>query len=186
VRLFVGIAIPEEVARRVRAFVDSLRPLAPLRWSQITDLHLTTKFIGDQPPARRAEIDRALGTFRRPRPFPLTVRGIGWFPGVENPRVFWAGIDASTGLAQLAADTERALAPLGVAIEQRPYAPHITLARVPPRAPIGPLREALRSPAATEFGAFTVERFNLYESVRANAVARYDALATFPLSDEAS
>jgi 2'-5' RNA ligase len=181
-RLFVGISIPEEVVARVWARVDRLRPLAALRWSHVADLHVTTKFIGEQPDTRAAEIKRALGSLPRRDPFLVSVRRLGWFPNVDAPRLLWAGADAPMGLAKLAADTEHALAPLGVAIDRRTYSPHVTLARVPTGARLDGLHQAIVALLTTEFGAFTADRFTLYESRPSDSLARYHALATFPFA----
>jgi 2'-5' RNA ligase len=179
-RLFVGISISEDVAVRVCALVHKLRPLAALRWSQVADLHVTTKFIGEQPHTGIPEIERALCALPPRDPFLVSVGRIGWFPNVDAPRVLWAGVDAPTWLAKLSADTERALAPLGVSIERRAYSPHVTLARVPTGATLEGLRQAIVALPSTEFGAFTVDRFTLYESRPSASPVRYSALATFP------
>ena|ERR1700733_1681695 len=181
-RLFVGIAVPEDVALRVQVLVDALAPLAALRWSLVADLHVTTKFIGEQPPARVAEVERALGALPPRAPFPLSVRGTGWFPNADAPRILWAGVDAPSGLHALASDTERTLAPLGVPTERRAYSPHVTLARVPAGARLETLRRALALLPSIEFGTFAVDRFPLYESHPSPNLARYRALATFPFA----
>jgi 2'-5' RNA ligase len=179
-RLFVGISISEDVAVRVSALVDKLRPFAALRWSHVADLHVTTKFIGEQPQTGIPEIERALCALPPRDPFLVSVGRIGWFPNVDAPRVLWAGVDAPMGLAKLAADTERALAPLGVSIERRAYSPHLTLARVPTRARLEGLRQAIVALLSTEFGVFTADRFTLYQSRPCDSPMRYHALATFP------
>ncbi len=181
-RLFTGISIPADVAVKVRALIDRLTPLAALRWSPIADLHITTKFVGEQPDTRVGEIERALGALAPRDPFLLTVRGIGWFPNPDVPRVFWAGVEAPVGLAELAADTERALATFRIAMERRPYSPHVTLARVPTGARLRELRQELGALPSTEFGAFTVDRFTLYESRLADSLAHYHPLVSFMLS----
>jgi 2'-5' RNA ligase len=180
VRLFVGIALPEHVVASVRAFLAPLQPLAALRWSQLDDLHVTTQFLGEQPADRAPAITRALGELPPRAPFPVAVRGIGWFPNAHAPRVFWAGIDAPDALTRLAADTGHALAPLGVPIESRAYSPHLTLARVPPSARLDALRGALAAAPSPDLGTFTVNGFSLYES-RPTERGRYHPLATFPL-----
>jgi 2'-5' RNA ligase len=142
---------------------------------------VTTKFIGEQPPTRVAEIERALGALPARDPLVLSIRGTGWFPNADAPRVLWAGLDAPRGLSELATDTERALAPLGIAIERRQYSPHVTLARVPIGARLEALREALVAPLSTEFGVFTADRFTLYESRLFDKLARYHPLTSFSL-----
>lgn len=181
-RLFVGIAVPKDVVRRMSALVDTMRPRAPLKWSLRTDLHVTTKFIGEQPGSRIGEMERALHALPPRAPFRIAVRGVGWFPDADAPRILWAGVDAPSGLAELAADTERALVALGIAKERRSYSPHVTLARVPARASLDAIHETLGALPAKEFGAFTVDRFALFESRLADDLTRYHALATFPFS----
>jgi len=181
-RVFVGIPIPEGVSARVATFVDALRPLAALRWSQVADLHVTMKFIGERSSADVAKVESVLRALAPRAAFSIAVRGVGWFPDALAPRVFWAGIDAPPALIELAGDTDRALASLGVPVERRAYAPHLTLARVPPGARLDALRQAPAFQPSTDFGAFTAEHFALYESGgRADGVGRYRALATFPL-----
>jgi 2'-5' RNA ligase len=186
-RLFVGIPLPEEVAARVRDRIDALRPLADLKWSHARDLHVTTKFIGEQPPSRVPDIERALGALTPRAHFPIAVREVGWFPAARAARVFWAGVAAPESLTTLAADTEAALEPLGVTREERAYAPHITLARVPRGARLDPLRQALAASPAPDFGTFTVDGFTLYESTSpaAGDSTRYRALARFSFTGEA-
>ncbi len=48
-----------------------------------------------------------------PSPSNMHFRGVGFFPNERRPRVFWCGVEASPNLAELAADIERALEPLG-------------------------------------------------------------------------
>jgi 2'-5' RNA ligase len=187
VRLFVGIALPLEVREAIGELLDELIPLAALRWSRASDLHLTTKFIGAVEPARVAEFEHALSGMEVRAPIPIAVRGVGWFPRAADPRVFWAGIAAPDGLADLAADTDAALGALGVARETREFSPHVTLARVPNRASrvsVSALASALDQRAARgalDFGAFTVDRFSLYESGTADRDTRYRILTSFPL-----
>ena len=79
---------------------------------------------------------------RRGRSIPVHIRKVGFFPNPHSPRIFWCGIEAP-GLAELAADTDRATAALGIAPEKRAYSPHLTLARIKERLDLQPLREAI-------------------------------------------
>src|SRR5205085_1953986 len=128
-RLFTAIDLPAETRAALGALLDRLRPLAPLRWSPVENLHITTKFIGEWPEARLDGVKRALATVA-PQPVAIGVRGLGWFPDANRPRVLWAGIDAGAPLKNLARETERAVAKLGVTVEMREYSPHLTLARI--------------------------------------------------------
>jgi RNA 2',3'-cyclic 3'-phosphodiesterase len=172
VRLFVAIDIPEEVKARLQAFVDRLRPTAKLSWSPVHNLHVTTKFIGEWPESKLGEIEQALAAVPPPGLIEIAVRGLGWFPDEKNPRVFWAGIQAGESLRQLAEDTDRRLAELGVAVEDRGFHPHLTLARLNRRSrapiPLDRLRQTLAAgeadPSNHEFGSFQAASFSLYLS----------------------
>jgi 2'-5' RNA ligase len=177
-RLFTAIEIPSEIKTRLEAFVNRLRPTAKLAWSPVENLHVTTKFIGEWPEARLGEVKDALAPVATPGPVEIAIRGVGWFPNARNPRVFFAGIESGQELRTLAGDTERALAPLGISIEDRPFRPHLTLARQRDPVPLEELRRALAATPSEDFGVFRAESFSLYLS----ASGRYTRLQEFPLT----
>jgi 2'-5' RNA ligase len=148
--------------------------LAKLRWSAVENLHITTKFIGEWPEARIDEMKAALRGVNS-QPITISVSGVGWYPDVRRPRVFWAGVVAGEPLAMMARATEQAVAKLGVAVEPRAYSPHLTLARVKEPVPLDDLRSVLGSP---DFGSFQASCFFLYLS----ANGKYSKLAEFPLN----
>jgi 2'-5' RNA ligase len=99
------------------------------------NLHVTLKFIGEIQAEKLGDIRAALSAVHSDRAVTLDFRGVGFFPSEKRPRVFWAGIDASANLARLAGDIDRALNNLAFRGE-RPFSPHLTLARFePPRLP---------------------------------------------------
>jgi 2'-5' RNA ligase len=174
-RLFTAIDLPAEMLEKLSAFLARLRPLAKLRWTEVENLHITTKFIGEWPEARLEELRTALRSVSQPEPIRISVRGVGWFPDVNRPHVFWAGVDGGEPLSKLAHTTEQAAAALGVPLEPRVYSPHLTLARV--RYAV-PLEDLIKSAADPDFGAFQAFSFFLYLS----ANGKYSKLAEFPLN----
>jgi 2'-5' RNA ligase len=180
-RLFVAIDLPAEVLTALDRLVARLRPMARINWGRAQNLHLTTKFIGEWPEDRLEEIHTALRGLTERAAIPVQVRGLGFFPNARAPRVFWAGVEVPGSLAELARDTERALARLGVPEERRPYSPHLTLARIKEPVPLNSLHQALGKLPSTEFGAFTADRFRLYQSVLRPSGAVYTRLAEFVL-----
>ena len=163
-RLFTGIDLPGHVKDQLAALVARLRPTARLKWSTAGNLHVTTKFIGDWPSQRLGDLSAALRAVPTPPPIRIAVRGLGWFPNPRAPRVFWAGVEADSALANLAQQTDGALAQLGVAPETRPYSPHLTLARIQDQVPLDRLRDALASLPSADFGEFLADRYHLYLS----------------------
>jgi 2'-5' RNA ligase len=86
-------------------------------------------------------------------------------------------------LAQL---TEDAAAALGIPRENKPYRPHLTLARLDSRKdPVGAVASVRRAVAAIEephCGEFIAREWHLYLSELSAAGSRYTKLETFSLS----
>ena len=181
-RLFTAIDLPEAVLARLVALLDRLKPTALIKWSPPSNLHITTKFIGEWPESRLPELKQALGGLAKRAPFPVQIRNVGFYPNPHSPRVFFAGIEAPPELPALAGDIDRALQAIGVAPEQRPYTPHLTLARIKEPVPLQKLRQAIADFDSLDFGAFQADRFFLYQSRMQSAGSLYTKLSEFPLS----
>jgi 2'-5' RNA ligase len=181
-RLFTGIDLPAEVKSSLTALLDRLRPTARVKWSTVDQLHITTKFIGEWPEDRLAEVTGILRRLPGRPPIPISIRGLGWFPNARAPKLFWAGVEAPAALADLARQTDAALSELGIVPEKRPYSPHLTLARIKDPAPLDGLRRALSALPAEEFGAFTANRFHLYLSQRGPSGSVYTKLEECPFT----
>ena len=180
-RLFTGIELSREVVVNLEKLLQRLKPAARIKWSAVGNLHITTKFIGEWSDGRLEELAGALRELPSYDPITIAVRGLGWFPNPHSPRVFWAAVHAPAALAELARETERRLAQLGVEEEKRPFSPHLTLARIKEPVPLAGLRQAVAALDDTEFGEFTADRFFLYRSVLRPEGSEYTKLAEFPL-----
>jgi 2'-5' RNA ligase len=145
-------------------------------------MHLTTKFIGDFPEERLEELKAALRGVTQPGALRIALRGLDWFPNAERPRVFVAAMEAPAGLFALARDTDAACARLGIAVEKKAFHPHLTLARIRTAEPLFELKKAILELPSADFGAFSAERFHLYQSQLAPGGSIYTKLATFPLT----
>ncbi|HEY6268898.1 MAG TPA: RNA 2',3'-cyclic phosphodiesterase [Candidatus Acidoferrum sp.] len=185
-RLFVALEIPSTVRKNLAELVNSLRAVSPqTRWVRPENLHVTLKFIGEVPETQLASIRTALAQVRSDRPVTLDFGGLGFFPNERHPRVFWAGIEASPNLKTLAADIEKATETLSIAREQRPFSPHLTLARFePPRLP-DQLRTAIQENAGREFGSLRTHQFHLIESKLKPSGAEYTTVESFSFAAEA-
>ena len=179
-RLFTAVDIPPDVVRALDQLIAALKPAARIKWSPAANLHITTKFIGEWPDRRLAELTQTLRGLVKREPIPIEVRDLGFFPNARAPRVFWAGVHAPPILAELARETDRALAGLGVPLEARAFSPHLTLARIKEPVPLDRLHEAIAALPSTAFGAFSVDRFYLYQSTLNPSGSVYTQLAEFP------
>jgi len=178
-RLFTGIDLPEEVRERLERLLMHLRPVAHLKWSPVYNLHVTLKFIGEFPEEKLRPLEAALRSVPPRAPIPAEVKGLGWFPNPHHPRVFWVAVHAGPELAALAGDIDAALQPLGVAKEERPFASHLTLARIKDPVPLQALRSAIAQLESVEFGSFSIDRFCLYRSQPGSAGSIYTKLSEY-------
>ncbi|HEY3823272.1 MAG TPA: RNA 2',3'-cyclic phosphodiesterase [Bryobacteraceae bacterium] len=185
-RLFTGIALPEPVRDNIARVLRELRPLAPLTWSPVENLHITSKFIGEWPEERLSVLKKVLEKLDSPSGFDITIERFGWFPNPHRPHALFIGVQAGPELTALATTTEEALAQLGIPREKRPYSPHLTLARIKlehlKQQNIRPVREHIANMTNFHFGTFPVSEFHLYLSRR----SAYTPLVTYPLLAAAS
>jgi 2'-5' RNA ligase len=179
-RLFTGIDLPEEIRERLERLLMHLRPAAHLKWSPVYNLHLTLKFIGEWPEEKLPQLASALRSIPPRARINAEVKGLGWYPNPHHPRVFWVGVQAGELLPALARDIEAALAPLGIAKEDREFNAHLTLARIKEPAPLQALRSAIAQLESLEFGSFAPDRFYLYRSQPGSAGSIYTKLSEFP------
>lgn len=126
-RLFVAIAMPEEVLAALRR---CRQELPRLRWTRPEQLHLTFGFIADLAAERLSDLQEALGRVRRP-PFEITLGESGWFPSARRPRVGWLGLANTPELMALKGDVDDCLQAVGVSVEDRAFVPHVTFVRLP-------------------------------------------------------
>src|ERR1700691_5832686 len=103
-RLFIAMDIPEDVRSSLAALAAKLRPACRnARWARIEGLHVTLKFIGETSAEKVEAIKKALAAIPHRAPIAMHFRGLGFFPNERRPRVLWAGIEAGSELAALAA-----------------------------------------------------------------------------------
>jgi len=196
-RLFIALDIDSEINQRITRFVEGVSAFAPdARWAKPESLHVTLKFVGEQPVALLEEIKRALGTVSAGA-VELQFGGCGFFPTPKAARVFWIGVEARPQLAALAAAVDDQTARLGIPREERPFSPHVTLARGGgrgqgsgsphwrkadrPNRSFQGLQEKLAALATPEFGTMTAHEFFLYQSQLSPKGSTYTKLATFAL-----
>lgn len=192
-RIFIALDIDEALRHRIARFLDGVRGFAPdARWVRPESLHITLKFIGETAPENVDGIKQALKAVEV-NAIEMNIRGSGFFPGAKSPRVFWVGIEAGPSLAALASAVDERVAALGIAKEDHPFSPHLTLARGgggsrPPRSKIEGfkpsfqrLQEKLAALPVPEFGTMTAREFFLYQSHLSHGGSRYEKLAGFTL-----
>ncbi len=194
-RIFIGIDLDPEVRARIERFLEGVEGFASeARWVRPESLHITLKFIGEQPPERVEAITERLRRVEGSA-FEIRAGGYGFFPTAKAPRVFWIGIHAGPQLAELAESIDIATAELGSPREDRPYSPHLTLARgggrsgSPKRrkvdgqhATFAMLQKRLAVRGDLDFGKMTAREFILYQSQLSPKGSKYTKLQRFALN----
>ena len=135
-RLFVAVPLTDgarrEIGARLRAAVpDGL----PGRAVPTDGWHLTLRFLGATRVEQLAVIRDHLRAANLGAPIDVRFGGMGAFPHARSARVLWIGVDEGAArLAELARSAEAAARAAGFAPEEKPWKPHLTVARIqPPR-----------------------------------------------------
>lgn len=132
-RLFIGLAVPEDVRRELLGRLEEWRRRFPFaRWAHPADWHITLHFIGETDADRVPAVIRALDEAAAgARPFEVRLRGLGTFGPPARPSVLHVLPDGRhEPLRALHAALGAALArEIGFMPDRRPYRPHLTLAR---------------------------------------------------------
>jgi 2'-5' RNA ligase len=131
-RLFMGFE-PAHAEREIYGLCQrlALPESLPLRWVPPENWHITLVFLGDVPPRSLERLAGAVAPIladQAPLPAPLTA--LEWFPSPLKPRLLTLAVQPSEPLMTLQAAVAGALRREGFHSEQRPYRPHLTLARL--------------------------------------------------------
>ena len=179
-RLFLGLPVPPAAKAALADTVTALtggpplpgRPESPDKW------HLTLVFLGAVAPEAREALVAALAAAPLGAPFTLAVGAAGAFPRRSRARVLWLGFgEGQDAVIRLQGRVAAVTAAQGFAPEARPYAPHLTLARLPVPADVRPLLARPLPPGP----AWTVDRVVLYWSRPAARGTTYEEVASAAL-----
>ena len=147
IRSFIAIELSEEAKKGLARLRKELEKDEHkfVKWVDPGGIHLTLKFLGNIPAERVTEITEAMEKAAQGiSSFHLEISGLGAFPSLRQARVFWVGIGGEMDkLSKLQQNIDSALAALGFAKEERPFVPHLTLAR---------LKEGVSPPERRSFG----------------------------------
>lgn len=179
-RLFLALNLPEDARRDMHEAAAPMREAAPseIGWTPAERLHLTLKFLGEQPDEMPERLEAALRpVLLRHRSLVLEIRGTGAFPTMRRPRVIWMAVRPEPRLELLHHDVEVTCEALGFEVEGRPFRPHLTLGRVRPGAPAD-LGKRLAAAAKTVHfrRSALVESVDVMRSELATGGSRYTVL----------
>ena len=189
IRVFLAIELSSGIRENLFSLQQQLKTtLPPINWVRPESIHLTLRFLGYVDPSLVSQLLSALEPIgKKQDPFSIEVQGLGVFPQVKHPRIFWVGFTGNTqALQELVLEIEAALEPLGFPPEEKAYHPHLTLARIKrENAKVGSALIQTRALESDQhLGALIVDRFTLFQSDLDSSGARYTPLWTVQFSEK--
>ena len=134
-RLFVAIPLTPVLRENITQAQAALRlqiAERTVKWVAPANVHLTLQFLGEVAPEYQSEIAAALrAACVETAPFALRTGAIGCFPNARRPRVIYLALNGDLDeLNSLQSRIASALAPFSAHLDNKPFTPHLTLARV--------------------------------------------------------
>lgn len=173
-RAFVALELPEAFADEVTELARRLEAVCEGRFVPAESHHLTLAFLGEVGEAgARAAMGALEAACAVADPVPLAAAGLGTF-GRARDATLWLGVEKDPQLMALAERVRTELLARGLVFDEKPFLPHVTLARRV-RVPRGSLGE-LAFPLPDE-----ASRVTLFKSTLERDGARYKPLYTVEL-----
>jgi RNA 2',3'-cyclic 3'-phosphodiesterase len=134
-RVFCAIDLPRDLRERLMVHINCVRDAVPdarASWSRVDNIHLTLKFLGNITIPQVEKLSEAASrSVKGLSPFKIVVEQTGVFPKHGQPRVLWIGVnDLSGKLGELQARLENEAGKEGFEKDDRPFHPHLTVARL--------------------------------------------------------
>jgi RNA 2',3'-cyclic 3'-phosphodiesterase len=182
VRLFAALSPPPTAIEHLLGAVVAVQVADDgLRWIPAERLHLTVAFFGDVGEPQIADLRTRLArAAARHVAIELRFRGAGAFSRAASAQVLWSGVDGPLDkLGSLASSVAAAGRRVGLAIEDRAYRPHLTLARARGRARVD-VRSIVAALADYVGPSWPAEHLHLIAS-HLGPQPRYEVVDQWPL-----
>ncbi|MGD2060089.1 MAG: RNA 2',3'-cyclic phosphodiesterase [Acidimicrobiia bacterium] len=168
-RVFVAIPLPPEIRHALAERISEMR--IPGRVGPPDNWHITLRFLDTVGQVTYERFLSELEVVGHEYAFPLTLEGFGAFPNPRKATVFWVGVGrGASELALLNEIIEEATLAAGLLPEERPFHPHLTLARIRPPVDVRDLVEEDLSLS------MRCDRVVVYRSHLGRGPARYEPL----------
>jgi RNA 2',3'-cyclic 3'-phosphodiesterase len=186
-RAFIAVEIPHEIQQNIHKATAHIRKEIDglVRWVPPEHMHLTLKFLGDVSPSSVEFLIQMLrNEAENVACFAIHLAGLGAFPSLKRPRVFYIGIQAPAALDTLQRGIETASRRLGYEHEARPFSPHLTLGRVKQNVTTveqQKIRRVIEGTQVDVLGTARVDSVHLYKSELKPSGSVYTRLYSVPL-----
>ncbi|OCC15831.1 2'-5' RNA ligase [Dissulfuribacter thermophilus] len=172
IRLFVAIDIPDSIKEIVESHYREIqckfkeKRIRSVKWVDPRLWHITLKFLGEIPEQKLPMCQKIIEQCGQlHNTLKLRLRHIGCFPGLQRPRVVWAGIeDNAKCLESMHLFLDKSFESIGIPREQKKFHAHLTFCRIKNSSPCvaGTLVDILKTGLETPW--FEVGYISLYKS----------------------
>ncbi len=167
IRTFLALDLDEAIRGALSEAQAKLNaPSARIRWTARQNLHVTLQFLGEVEEGTLAEICRAAErATAKIQPFNFAIQGLVCVPPRGHLRMIWANaVDSEGQLCQLHETLAEELAGLGFGKENRPFKPHVTVARIKHIKNAEAFRRSVSLYNDNDFGIQHAEKVTVYSS----------------------
>ncbi|MAF77241.1 MAG: RNA 2',3'-cyclic phosphodiesterase [Halobacteriovoraceae bacterium] len=162
-RYFIGIPLPKETRKKLK--IQSWPGLSRYKDEKLVpqnNWHITLAFIGHLEDDQRDALIELLKVYQWGDAFKASARHFGAFPTFEQTKVLWMGISKGRDkIEKMALELRQRLDEMGITYDNKPFIPHITIARL--RSPKNCSRLADNGKMKQEV-SFPVNEIILYNS----------------------
>ena len=161
-RVFIAVEISDvDILKKIQRFQENLQIDA--KPTKIDQIHFTLQFLGEIDKEKCEKVKDLLRTITFSQ-FDLSLKGVGGFPNLKNPRVIWIGIDkkGAEKLVELTKKIQMKLTSLGFEKDKK-FKPHLTVFRV--KHKINDISLQMKEYEVIEFGTQIMSKIKLKKSV---------------------
>jgi 2'-5' RNA ligase len=178
IRSFVSIGIPE--TPQIKDALGKLRDIRGIGVSK--EVHLTLRFLGDVETKKLKELSTKMKALEEFHSFSISMKGMGAFPNIKEPRVVWIGADMGSLFPEILSKLDKILDSSSIDYDKKQFKAHITLGRV--RDPSTKLTTLLTENRNLEAGSFDCRQICLMSSQLTPNGAKHSVIASYKLAED--
>lgn len=167
-RFFIALEITNENKAQIRLIQQEVGKILPrAKLTNLNEFHLTLAFIGEQPDTLK---EKLIETITRAAsgvpPFSVVPSFIGGFPHLHRCNVIWVGVNGQIDKLMIIQEKiQTDLAYLHLPTNNRPFTPHITIAKQQGLVVDHKLQDKLQNIMRGPLHPIEVNSIKLFESI---------------------
>ena len=161
-RVFIAVEISNaDILKKIQRFQENLQ--IDVKPTKINQIHFTLQFLGEIDEEKCEKVKDLLRTITFSQ-FNLSLKEVGGFPNLKNPRIIWIGIDkkGAEKLIKITNEIEMKLTSLGFE-KNKKFKPHLTIFRV--KHKIDDISLQMKEYETIEFGTQIITKIKLKRSI---------------------